>query len=74
MMMAETKRLEEEDRGEEKVGRVRKVRRVAIWAVPIAVAAAAAVAAGPRVAELVTKLTHPDKNQFTAPPAPKAKP
>jgi anti-sigma factor RsiW len=74
MMMAETKRLEELDRSARSRGRGRKVRRAAIWAVPIAAAAAAAtLAAGPRVAELVGKLTHPDTSQPAAPPAPKAK-
>jgi len=33
-----------------------------------------ALAVGPRVAELVGKLTHPDTSQPAAPPAPKAKP
>jgi anti-sigma factor RsiW len=74
MMMDEKDRLEAADRAAQRGRRGRVVRRTAIWAVPIAAAAAAALAAGPRVAELVGKLTHPDKAPIAAPPSPKAKP
>jgi anti-sigma-K factor RskA len=74
MMMEEQERLDSEDRAGRSQRRKRAFRRTALWAGPIAAAAAAAtLAAGPRVAELVAKLTHPEKASLAAPPAPKAK-
>jgi len=68
MMMEETRRLEAEERKKARA----KVQRALYWAAPLVAAAAAASAAGPRalVFEWVAKLTHSDRTELAAPPAP----